>query len=278
MIRLTRVRTQAAIPAAFRGQKRIDQALKLLVAQGVNREFDSDYWKKAKKQLKKESGGKCAYCEAPTALVAHGDVEHFRPKSHYWWLAYCYDNYLFSCQICNQSYKGNDFPLADDTMRLAAPVLTAGATLEQKREFVRLFAPDPFGAGEGQPWNEFEAALKGEGAHLLNPYGVEDPEEYFAWEPDTDIKEVYIRPAKVAYEPFCKAAIDFYGLNREELLDERARTYRKLAVFRAIYESPGTDAVLRNDTRAMLLEMMDGTSAFAGMCRYFVRKVWSLPL
>jgi hypothetical protein len=34
MIRLTRVRTQAAIPAAFRGQKRIDQALKLLVAQG----------------------------------------------------------------------------------------------------------------------------------------------------------------------------------------------------------------------------------------------------
>lgn len=277
MIRLTRIRTQAAIPAAFRGQKRIDQALKLLVAQGVNREFDSDYWKKAKKQLKKESGGKCAYCEAPTALVAHGDVEHFRPKSHYWWLAYCYDNYLYSCQICNQSYKGDNFPLADDTKRLPAPVLAAGATLHQQQEFVRLFAPDPFGAGEGQPWNEFEAALQGEGAHLLNPY-FEDPEKYFAWEPDTTVKEVFIRSSQSAHEPFCQAAIDYYGLNREELRVERARTYRKLAVFRATYVSPGTDAVLRNDTRAMLVEMMDGSSAFAGMCRYFVQTVWGLPL
>jgi len=278
MIRLTRVRTQAAIHSAFRGSERLDQALKLLVDAGEEREFDSGFWKKAKDQLRAEASGKCAYCEAPTSLVAHGDVEHFRPKSRYWWLAYCYDNYLFACQLCNQSFKKDHFPLADDTRRMTAPSLAAGATAAQKREFVRLFAPDPFDPSAGQPWGEFEAALKGEGARLLNPYDAEDPEDYFAWEPDTAIKEVFIRPADVAYEPFCKAAIDYYGLNREELLAERARTYRKLAVFRAIYESPGTDAAMRNDTRAMLLEMMDGSSAFAGMCRYFVRKIWGLQL
>ncbi|MFN0301835.1 MAG: hypothetical protein ACKVQU_15945 [Burkholderiales bacterium] len=55
-------------------------------------------WPKAKGQLKLDSSNKCAYCEADTAAVAHGDVEHFRPKSEYWWLAYCYDYYTLSCQ------------------------------------------------------------------------------------------------------------------------------------------------------------------------------------
>jgi uncharacterized protein (TIGR02646 family) len=277
MIRLNRVRTEAAIPAVFRGDKRLDQALKLLVAAGVEREFESGYWKKAKNQLKVESGGKCAYCEAPTALVAHGDVEHFRPKSRYWWLAYCYDNYLFACQLCNQSFKGNEFPLADETLRMTDPVLAAGATAEQKRELVRLFAPDPFDASAGQPWSQFETALKSEGAYLLNPY-VDDPEEYFAWEPDTNLKEVAIRPAKVAYEPFCNAAIRYYGLNRQELLVERGKTYRKLALFRAAYENVNVDTALRSDNGDMLREMMGGDSAFAAMCRYFVRKVWNVQL
>ena len=44
-------------------------------------------------------------------MVAYGDVEHFRPKSKYWWLAYCYENYLYSCQMCNQRYKKAEFPI-----------------------------------------------------------------------------------------------------------------------------------------------------------------------
>jgi hypothetical protein len=47
-------------------------------------EFNSNVWKVAKPQLKLESGSKCAYCESPTDSVAHGDVEHYRPKSKYW--------------------------------------------------------------------------------------------------------------------------------------------------------------------------------------------------
>ena len=70
---------------------------------------DSGVWRRAKAHLKAETHGKCAYCESSTSTVAYGDVEHFRPKSVYWWLAYCYDNFSYSCQLCNQLYKKATF-------------------------------------------------------------------------------------------------------------------------------------------------------------------------
>jgi 5-methylcytosine-specific restriction endonuclease McrA len=105
MIQLVRV-LGPGVPKGLCGERRIDKNLQLIVGHfGGKVEFDAGHWKPGKKQLKAESFGKCAYCEAPTTVVAHGDVEHFRPKNVYWWLAYCYDNHLFACQICNQSQE-----------------------------------------------------------------------------------------------------------------------------------------------------------------------------
>lgn len=84
-----------------------------------------------KKSLKESQYNKCAYCESKVSSVAYGDVEHFRPKGGwkqdesqinltkpgYYWLAYDWDNLLFSCQICNQIYKKNYFPLQDPSLR-----------------------------------------------------------------------------------------------------------------------------------------------------------------
>ncbi len=42
---------------------------------------------------------KCAYCEQK---VESYHVEHYRPKTIYYWLAYSWDNLLFCCQKCNQ--------------------------------------------------------------------------------------------------------------------------------------------------------------------------------
>lgn len=77
-----------------------------------------------KTQLRNCQFGKCAFCEQNVTSVSHGDIEHFRPKkgfqqnlkdSHhyagYYWLAYEWDNFLFTCEICNQRYKKNLFPL-----------------------------------------------------------------------------------------------------------------------------------------------------------------------
>lgn len=50
---------------------------------------------------------KCAFCEQRIE-VPH--VEHFRPKSIYYWLAYSWDNLLLACSTCN-SNKGNRFEI-----------------------------------------------------------------------------------------------------------------------------------------------------------------------
>ncbi len=83
-----------------------------------------------KEALKKAQHDKCCFCEAKVAHVSHGDVEHFRPKAAYriqttgkltkpgyYWLAYDFSNLYFSCQICNQKYKENYFPIEDETQR-----------------------------------------------------------------------------------------------------------------------------------------------------------------
>jgi uncharacterized protein (TIGR02646 family) len=68
--------------------------------------------KTIKNKLKKAQHGKCCYCETrATPPPSYGDVEHFRPKSHYYWLTYDWDNLLFSCERCNRSFKRAKFPL-----------------------------------------------------------------------------------------------------------------------------------------------------------------------
>ncbi len=72
---------------------------------------------------------KCCFCESKIRHISFGDVEHFRPKAGwiqaneplnkpgYYWLAYDWSNLFLSCQICNQLYKKNYFPLTDITTR-----------------------------------------------------------------------------------------------------------------------------------------------------------------
>jgi uncharacterized protein (TIGR02646 family) len=79
-----------------------------------------------KARLRADQYGKCCYCESLFTATSYGDVEHFRPKAGYqqvwegplrkpgyYWLAYDWNNLFFSCQLCNQDYKGNYFPLAN---------------------------------------------------------------------------------------------------------------------------------------------------------------------
>ena len=88
--------------------------------------FDSNIYghKKVKAALIKAQHDKCCFCESKVTHISYGDVEHFRPKAGvrqksgarlekpgYYWLAYGWSNLFFSCQLCNQRYKENLFPL-----------------------------------------------------------------------------------------------------------------------------------------------------------------------
>lgn len=61
-------------------------------------------------------GRVCAYCQCHLPHNDPGDVEHFRPKSRYWWLAYDFSNYLLSCAACNRNRKKEKFPLAQGAL------------------------------------------------------------------------------------------------------------------------------------------------------------------
>jgi uncharacterized protein (TIGR02646 family) len=83
-----------------------------------------------KEALTQAQYGKCAFCEAKIDHISYGDVEHFRPKAGYrqypddslgrpgyYWLAYEWSNLYLSCQLCNQRFKKNTFPLEEDAKR-----------------------------------------------------------------------------------------------------------------------------------------------------------------
>jgi uncharacterized protein (TIGR02646 family) len=97
--------------------------------------FDAKIYghKSVKEALIKAQHDKCFLCESKITHIAYGDVEHFRPKAGYrqgagddlhkpgyYWLAYEWSNLFLACQICNQVFKKNLFPLSNPTARVTS--------------------------------------------------------------------------------------------------------------------------------------------------------------
>lgn len=267
MIRLRRDRTR--VPAALRPPKLQAKQVALL---DPAHEFKSDWWKPGKDQLKRETGGKCAYCEAATAAVAHGDVEHFRPKSVYWWLAYCFDNHLYACQICNQSYKSDNFPVS--AQRISEPTRPVGGTAAARKAFAAQLSPDPTGADPAS-LAALHAACLTEEPELIDPY-LEDPEELLAWEFDDVLREVKViaRDDSDRARSAIRSAEAFFGLNREELRRLRYQTFSTARVFSAALPLLPPDAAATVSSE--LARMAAADAPFAGMVRYFARDVWKV--
>lgn len=272
MIALTRIRTAKAIPAVFRGADKREMEKELLLGRlaflnnpDEKQSFKSSYWKKAKKQLKKESKGKCAYCEANTDVVAHGDVEHYRPKSIYWWLAYTYDNYLYACQICNQIYKNDHFPVGATIF--PGPTVLQHMTAAQAEAIAGTISPDPIDTSLNYTLHQFTAFHTAELAYLINPY-FDDPAAFFAYEADDVIEEVKVVPAKKKYAPYVQAAEDYYGINRIELKNIRYSVYTKFRAFKLAYADL-TDTAIKKEVKKQIDDMLSDKYVFAGMNRYF---------
>lgn len=83
-----------------------------------------------KAALLKAQHSKCAYCESFFKHTGYGDIDHFRPKGAYrrhegdvqrrpgyYWLAYTWANLFYSCQLCNEAFKRELFPLRDNRSR-----------------------------------------------------------------------------------------------------------------------------------------------------------------
>ena len=277
MTKIERLRTAAAIPPAFRGSGRVAKSLELIQGRAAGAlAFNSNVWKAAKPQLKLETGGKCAYCESPTDTVAHGDVEHYRPKSKYWWLAYCYENYLYSCQICNQVYKGDEFPVYATGGMWTGPALSTPFPPAALAALAESLIPDPLDPNAGQTLADFLVAVEKEKAGLVNPYFT-DPDVLFKWVADDVLKVVKVAAASnhVAAKRALEGAEASYGLNREELKRTRWKTYADFVVMKdslKVLEGAGLDPALQQRIRDQIKSMTRVDAPYAGMVRYFVKQ------
>ena len=275
MIELNRDRN--AVPTRFLGQRRENELAALFDAilngsiatkRVKKRIFDSGKWRPAKEQLSAETHGKCAFCESPTTATNYGDVEHFRPKSKFLWFAYCYENFLLSCRICNGT-KSDKHLFENAFSPPAVPWATGYAP---SRDEVLAYAvdmdPDPLSQAG------IDAYIQGcfdEEIHLPNPY-YEDPADLFAWEADDFLQEVRVVAADAS--PRCQRALSaaeaIIGLNRDELLTQR---YFAFASARSLIERNARDRAnnIQVSQRDADLEqlMLSDRFPFAGMIRFF---------
>jgi hypothetical protein len=274
MIKLQRDRTN--IPGSFRDPGRHGKLKELFEAARAGKLgnaavkkklFSSGRWKDAKPQLQRETAGKCAFCETPTTAVYYGDVEHFRPKATYWWLAYCYENYLFSCRVCNGK-KSDKHLLAN--AQAPAPGVTGLSDAALFTLACRV-SPDP---ADTANLGLLTTALAAEGAFLPNPY-EQDPEPFFTWKADGVLREVSVtaNPAHPDSSNALIAAEQVLDLNRDELRTLRWQTYELLSRLRDI-------AALGGQTRPQVIALLDSLAKpempYAGMVRYFARREWGL--
>ncbi len=269
MIFLLRDRTPGLVHSHFVGAGRSVLGKRLLEGQrnflktGQKHKWLDARWKVAKEQLLRETGGKCAYCEASHDVVSYGDVEHYRPKSVYWWLAYTYDNYLASCQLCNQQFKSNNFPVQGAMME--GPPVSSESTDEWITSQQGQVGLDPMNMDDVAKHalnHEKERPL------LLNPY-FDDPASYLSWSPDDDKAEVRARALTPAHQPFLEAMEAYYGINRPQLSRARYSTFALYRTFRFVLQDLGISEATRTKTLEAVERMVQPGSTFSGMLRYF---------
>lgn len=271
MRKLNRNLDISTFPQTFTGQQHTDNLLDLLRQRiEIKKQNETDYsfssakWKKAKPQLVSESQEKCAYCESYFTSVAYGDVEHFRPKSIYWWLAYSYVNYSASCQLCNQKYKKAIFKIPQD--RIKEPKVRTNSSISSLKRISKTISPDPLDIDK-TALNKYINDHSLERPFMIDPY-IDDPKEYFAYLINDDAKEVEIVELNQAIKDIAQGTIELVGLNRKTLLTRR---YHALEMYRILREFSESSSELRfKELSSIGLNfLLSDRSEFTGMFEYF---------
>lgn len=207
-----------------------------------------------KSALIKSHVGRCAYCETLIDQSSFGDVEHFRPKAAYsstwgaalfrpayFQLAYEPHNLLYSCTLCNESYKKTSFDVLGPRFPEVAvaneqPVLINPYT-EDPRQFIRFNPVNanayPFDLvlafyAQTQHWSpeQTESELwkdprKIPGQHQAHGIGITQPEVEHAF-------QAWLQTVTDPVLRRGQSTITTLGLNRPTLIRARAAHLRHL--------------------------------------------------
>jgi uncharacterized protein (TIGR02646 family) len=175
------------------GNSKMELALSLMAAHDFDRNVYG--YETVKNKLKVIFKHKCAFCETNTHAGAHKDVEHYRFKTHYYWLAYEWTNLLLACQICNRDFKKIQFPLENEANRQTTHPLSITGTLERNECHIlsdRFVAETPL---------------------LLHP-ALDNPSDHLRFLANGSVEGLTCKG---------RVSIDVYGLKRENLRKAREK-------------------------------------------------------
>jgi len=107
--KVTNKRRDEIINAGFYPTKTTIQSNSNFTSKDIST-YDSRYkTDDIKQKLNEIYNCKCAYCETK---IEQYHIEHYRPKSLYYWLVYSWDNLLLCCPFCNEN-KSASFTAAN---------------------------------------------------------------------------------------------------------------------------------------------------------------------
>jgi len=106
------------IPLSLREEEMDEIRATCIAEEKYLKRFKTRYKREdTKAKLKEIYSEKCVFCEQKVVKCIDNSmqdctstVEHYRPKSIYYWLAFSWDNLLLCCSKCNQN-KDNNFEL-----------------------------------------------------------------------------------------------------------------------------------------------------------------------
>jgi uncharacterized protein (TIGR02646 family) len=246
MIRIVKPKKAPAI-LTTKGRAKRDQHKAAYPRGERNFAFDVKIYghESVKKTLIKAQHDKCFLCESKITHIAHGDVEHFRPKAGYrqsvgddlhkpgyYWLAYEWANLFLACQICNQVFKKNLFPLSNPTAR---------ATSHRHR-------------------------LSKEKPLFIDP-SADDPEGLISFRCEV--------PFPLNNHPKAKATIEGLGLQRLKLNERRLEHYDRLKLlYQIAYKLPPIKE--SGEARDLLDKAIQDDAEYASMARSAVKAKFQL--
>jgi len=205
MIKVDRIAEPAKLPklAAAEKKKNADR-----IKNGKSRAFSAYKNDDVRQGLQDMFYNKCAYCEAYIPHISPTEIEHFRPKGHYYWLAAEWSNLLLSCIHCNRPMK-HWVPGASNKV------------LSGKHTHF------PVKNDNKNRWTSPKSKKKSQDERfrlLIDPC-VDDPEEYFQYvQTGNEIGNIMLKDGLTPFKTErAQESIRLYGLCRMELVGCRAR-------------------------------------------------------
>jgi uncharacterized protein (TIGR02646 family) len=196
--------------------------------------------KSLKKALESIFGKKCAYCETQYEVGGYLEVEHYRPKNIYYWLAADWSNLLPACKRCNNG-KLTKFPLADASRQ-------AKKKGQERRESPLLLNPS-------------------------DPSPARRPEKHLTF----DVYDGSIRARLIAGQPSALGlkSIEVYRLTRTGLARAR-KSWAQRVWLQALMSDPVRRRTL-NDTQRKLMnlaerDMRDISQPYRALTREILRE------